>query len=125
VEEAYYCTPHEAKQPLDEEIGKTPSIYVTSKKENKVMAHKKAGGSTTNGRDSRGKRLGIKRYGGQVVRAGNILVRQRGSSYHAGKGVGVGGDFTLFALIDGVVKFKDGRQRTVHVVPVETIAEAA
>jgi large subunit ribosomal protein L27 len=82
------------------------------------MAHKKAGGSTSNGRDSRGKRLGIKRYGGQVVRAGNILVRQRGSSYHAGKNVGTGGDYTLFALIDGVVEFKDGRRRTVSIRPV-------
>lgn len=79
------------------------------------MAHKKAGGSTTNGRDSRGKRLGVKRYGGQVVRAGNILVRQRGSSYHAGKNVGTGGDFTLFALIDGVVEYKEGRRRTVSI----------
>jgi large subunit ribosomal protein L27 len=91
------------------------------------MAHKKAGGSTTNGRDSRGKRLGIKRYGGQVVRAGNILVRQRGSSYHAGRNVGTGGDFTLFALIDGVVEFKEGRRRTVNIRPVaiEATAEAS
>jgi large subunit ribosomal protein L27 len=88
------------------------------------MAHKKAGGSTTNGRDSRGKRLGVKRYGGQVVRAGNILVRQRGSSYHAGKNVGTGGDFTLFALIDGVVEFKEGRRRTVNIRPVALEATA-
>lgn len=88
------------------------------------MAHKKAGGSTTNGRDSRGKRLGVKRYGGQVVRAGNILVRQRGSSYHAGKNVGTGGDFTLFALIDGVVEYKEGRRRTVSIRPVAIEAAA-
>jgi large subunit ribosomal protein L27 len=88
------------------------------------MAHKKAGGSTTNGRDSRGKRLGIKRYGGQIVRAGNILVRQRGSSYHAGKNVGTGGDFTLFALIDGVVEYKEGRRRTVNIRPVALEATA-
>jgi len=86
------------------------------------MAHKKAGGSTTNGRDSCGKRLGIKRYGGQVVRAGNIIVRQRGSSFHAGRNVGTGGDFTLFALIDGVVEFKEGRRRTVNIRPVAVVA---
>ena len=70
------------------------------------MAHKKAGGSTKNGRDSKGKRLGVKKYGGQTVRAGNILVRQRGTTFHAGANVGVGSDFTLFALADGVVEFK-------------------
>ncbi len=73
------------------------------------MAHKKAGGSSRNGRDSIGKRLGIKKYGGQVIRAGNILVRQRGSTYHAGENVGKGKDYTLFALSDGVVKFSRGR----------------
>ena len=69
------------------------------------MAHKKAGGSSRNGRDSPGKRLGVKRFGGQVVRAGSILVRQRGTSIHPGKNVGIGKDYTLFAKIDGVVTF--------------------
>jgi large subunit ribosomal protein L27 len=81
------------------------------------MAHKKAGGSSKNGRDSRGKRLGVKAFGGEVVRAGNILVRQRGSTFHAGKNVGCGRDYTLFALVDGTVEFKVGARQTVHVVP--------
>ncbi|WP_101760218.1 50S ribosomal protein L27 [Oceanicoccus sp. KOV_DT_Chl] len=70
------------------------------------MAHKKAGGSTRNGRDSNAKRLGVKRYGGQEVLAGNILVRQRGTRFHAGENVGCGVDHTLFAKADGVVKFE-------------------
>ena len=70
------------------------------------MAHKKAGGSTRNGRDSESKRLGVKLYGGQVVKAGNIIVRQRGTQYHAGYGVGLGKDHTLFAKVAGVVKFE-------------------
>ncbi|GGA67891.1 50S ribosomal protein L27 [Neiella marina] len=70
------------------------------------MAHKKAGGSTRNGRDSESKRLGVKRYGGQTVLAGNILVRQRGTKFHAGDNVGIGKDHTLFATADGVVKFE-------------------
>ncbi|RLC60667.1 MAG: 50S ribosomal protein L27 [Chloroflexi bacterium] len=70
------------------------------------MAHKKAGGSSRLGRDSKSKRLGVKRYAGQVVRAGTILVRQRGTRIHPGNNVGVGKDYTLFALIDGVVKFE-------------------
>jgi large subunit ribosomal protein L27 len=82
------------------------------------MAHKKAGGSSRNGRDSQGKRLGIKRSGGEVVRAGNILVRQRGSTFHAGKNVGTGRDFTLFALTDGVVEYTSGDRRKVHIRPV-------
>lgn len=69
------------------------------------MAHKKGTGSTRNGRDSNSKRLGVKRYGGQVVRAGNILVRQRGTKIHPGLNVGRGNDDTLFALVDGVVSF--------------------
>jgi large subunit ribosomal protein L27 len=69
------------------------------------MAHKKAGGSTRNGRDSNPKYLGVKIYGGQVVEAGNIIVRQRGTQFHPGAGVGVGRDHTLFALVDGTVKF--------------------
>jgi len=70
------------------------------------MAHKKGGGSSRNGRDSQSKRLGVKRYAGQSVNAGTILVRQRGTRIHPGNNVGVGRDFTLFALIDGVVKFE-------------------
>lgn len=69
------------------------------------MAHKKAGGSSRNGRDSAGRRLGVKRFGGEKVIAGNIIVRQRGTRFHAGKGVGLGRDHTLFALVDGVVEF--------------------
>ncbi len=70
------------------------------------MAHKKAGGSTRNGRDSESKRLGVKLFGGQAVKAGNILVRQRGTKFHAGYGVGLGKDHTLFAKVDGVVKLE-------------------
>lgn len=71
------------------------------------MAHKKGLGSTKNGRDSQAKRLGVKRYGGQTVRAGSVLVRQRGTKFNAGMGVGMGRDHTLFALVDGVVEFHD------------------
>ena len=84
------------------------------------MAHKKAGGSTRNGRDSQSKRLGLKKYGGQVVNAGNILVRQRGTQFHPGTNVGCGRDHTLFATSDGVVDFAvTGRlkRRTVSVIP--------
>lgn len=70
------------------------------------MAHKKAGGSTRNGRDSNAKRLGVKRFGGEKVLAGNIIVRQRGTKFHAGRNVGLGKDHTLYALIDGAVKFR-------------------
>ncbi|CAO1659600.1 50S ribosomal protein L27 [Salinicola sp. LHM] len=70
------------------------------------MAHKKAAGSTRNGRDSESKRLGVKLYGGQKATAGNIIVRQRGTKFHAGTGVGIGKDHTLFALNDGVIKFE-------------------
>lgn len=70
------------------------------------MAHKKAGGSSRNGRDSNSKRLGVKRYAGQLVNAGSIIVRQRGSSFHPGTNVGMGKDYTLFALETGVVKFE-------------------
>lgn len=69
------------------------------------MAHKKAGGSSKNGRDSHSQRLGVKRFGGELVRAGNILIRQRGTRYHAGKFVGIGKDHTLFALCEGRVHF--------------------
>jgi large subunit ribosomal protein L27 len=78
------------------------------------MAHKKAGGSTRNGRDSESKRLGVKRYGGETVVGGNILVRQRGTRYHAGRNVGVGKDHTLFATAEGKVVFeqKGAKNRT-------------
>jgi large subunit ribosomal protein L27 len=83
------------------------------------MAHKKAVGSTRNGRDSRGKRLGVKAHGGEVVTAGSILVRQRGSTFHAGPNVGTGRDYTLFALVDGVVEFKKGLRQYITVKPLE------
>lgn len=83
------------------------------------MAHKKAGGSTKNGRDSIGKRLGVKHFGGEAVRAGNILMRQRGTTYHAGENVGVGKDYTLFAKIDGIVEFRKGYKNTINVLPQE------
>ena len=73
------------------------------------MAHKKGGGSTRNGRDSAGKRLGVKRYDTQVVRAGTIIVRQRGTRIHPGSNVGLGKDHTLFSLVDGTVKFERGK----------------
>ena len=75
------------------------------------MAHKKAGGSSKNGRDSKGQRRGVKRFGGQFVRAGNILVRQLGTKFHPGQNVGMGKDYTLFAKIDGMVKFETRRNR--------------
>ena len=78
------------------------------------MAHKKSGGSSRNGRDSESKRLGVKKFGGEQVRAGNILVRQVGTKFHAGKNVGIGSDFTLYALVDGVVGFdREGRRISV------------
>ncbi|NOT36468.1 MAG: 50S ribosomal protein L27 [Saprospiraceae bacterium] len=87
------------------------------------MAHKKGEGSTANGRDSNSKRLGVKLFGGQVAIAGNILVRQKGSKFHAGKNVGIGKDWTLYALIAGTVKFTKsvGDRRFVHILP-EAIA---
>jgi large subunit ribosomal protein L27 len=85
------------------------------------MAHKKGEGSVKNGRDSQSKRLGVKIFGGQPATAGNIIIRQRGTVYHPGKNVGVGKDYSLFALSDGVVEFRKGRnERTyVSVTPVE------
>ena len=84
------------------------------------MAHKKGLGSTKNGRDSHGQRLGVKRYSGEFVLAGNIIVRQRGTKFHVGKNVGIGSDDTIFSLIDGVVKFeqKDKTRKKVSVYPV-------
>ncbi|MCI4458245.1 MAG: 50S ribosomal protein L27 [Thermocrinis sp.] len=83
------------------------------------MASKASGGSTKNGRDSHSKRLGVKRFDGQIVRAGNILVRQRGTKIYPGKNVGMGSDFTLFALVDGVVKFETRKNKKfVSVIPI-------
>ncbi len=84
------------------------------------MAHKKAGGSTRNGRDSNPKYLGVKVYGGQDVEAGNIIIRQRGTRFHPGSGVGLGRDHTIFAIVDGKVEFKVKgvkSRKTVSVVP--------
>jgi large subunit ribosomal protein L27 len=80
------------------------------------MAHKKGQGSSRNGRDSNGQRRGVKRFAGQAVRAGNILVRQCGTRFHPGRNVGMGNDYTLFALIDGLVHF-DQKGRRINVVP--------
>ena len=90
------------------------------------MAHKKGEGSVRNGRDSRSKRLGVKIFGGQPATAGNIIIRQRGTVYHPGANVGVGKDFTIFALTDGVVEFKKGRANKtyVSVAPVAAAEEA-
>ena len=79
------------------------------------MAHKKGEGSVKNNRDSQSKRLGVKIFGGQAAIAGNIIIRQRGTVYHPGKNVGVGKDFTIFALVDGVVEFKKGRNERIFV----------
>lgn len=89
-----------------------------------LFAHKKGGGSSKNGRDSNAQRLGVKRSDGQFVKAGNILVRQRGTAFHAGSGVGLGRDHTLFAVVDGTVRFERlGRDRKqVCVYPVENSA---
>jgi large subunit ribosomal protein L27 len=77
------------------------------------MAHKRAGGSSRNGRDTEGRRLGVKKFGGEFVKAGNILARQRGTKFHPGKNVGLGRDFTIFALVDGTVKFERwGKDKT-------------
>jgi large subunit ribosomal protein L27 len=90
------------------------------------MAHKKGGGSSTNGRDSHGQRLGVKRFGGQLVNAGTILIRQRGTKHRAGENVGQGKDDTLYALVTGIVKFEDkGRNgRFISVHPAEKTAAA-
>ncbi|WP_338243862.1 50S ribosomal protein L27 [Aurantiacibacter hainanensis] len=88
------------------------------------MAHKKAGGSSRNGRDSAGRRLGVKKFGGQDVIGGNIIVRQRGTKFYPGANVGMGKDHTLFALTQGVVRFHDGKLGRKY-VSVDMIAEAA
>ncbi len=83
------------------------------------MAHKKGQGSTQNNRDSAGRRLGVKKYGGECVRAGNIVIRQRGTKVHPGKNMGMGKDHTLYALVDGVVAFerKDKKRKQVSIIP--------
>jgi large subunit ribosomal protein L27 len=90
------------------------------------MAHKKGGGSSTNGRDSHGQRLGVKRFGGQLVNAGTILIRQRGTKHRAGENVAMGKDDTLFALVTGYVKFEDKgtRGRYISVTPAELAKSA-
>ena len=90
------------------------------------MAHKKAGGSSRNGRDTAGKRLGVKKFGGEAVVPGNILVRQRGTKWHPGKNVGLGRDYTIYAMIEGRVAFKERDGRVfISVVPAEPVAQAA
>lgn len=90
------------------------------------MAHKKGEGSVKNGRDSQSKRLGVKIFGGQVAVAGNIIIRQRGTVYHKGSNVGIGKDFTIYALTDGVVEFRKGRENKtfVSVKSFDTTAQA-
>ncbi len=90
------------------------------------MAHKKGVGSSKNGRESASKRLGVKIFGGEVCKAGNIIVRQRGTEFHPGRNIGMGSDHTLYALVDGTVQFKVGREdrRYVSVIPAESTAEA-
>jgi large subunit ribosomal protein L27 len=87
------------------------------------MAHKKAGGSSRNGRDSPGQRLGVKMFGGQAIVAGNIIVRQRGTQFHPGDNVGMGRDHTLFATADGKVQFREGYKRRTYVSVVPASAE--
>jgi len=92
------------------------------------MAHKKAGGSTRNGRDSESKRLGVKRFGGEKVKAGHIILRQRGTHFHPGEYVGIGKDHTLFALIPGHVKFERKgihQRRFVRIIPLESQATSS
>lgn len=91
------------------------------------MAHKKAGGSSRNGRDSAGQRRGVKKFGGEAVRAGNIIVRQLGTQFHPGKNVGMGRDYTLFALIDGTVAFEhmDKRRQRISVYPLPAASQEA
>ena len=90
------------------------------------MAHKKAGGSSRNGRDSQGQRLGVKKFGGEEVISGNIIIRQRGTTYHPGTGVGLGRDYTIFAVVDGQVKFskKKDNKNVVSVIAAAAAVEA-
>ncbi len=88
------------------------------------MAHKKGVGSSKNGRESHSKRLGVKLFGGETAKAGNIIVRQRGTTHHPGQNVGIGKDHTLFALVDGVVTFRRGKENKSYVSVQEVVAEA-
>lgn len=88
------------------------------------MAHKKAGGSSRNGRDSAGRRLGVKKYGGQTVKAGNIIVRQRGTKWHPGEGVGIGKDHTIFATVPGIVFFTNSTRKNRTFINVEAAVAA-
>ena len=90
------------------------------------MAHKKGVSTSKNGRESHSKRLGVKLFGGQACKAGNIIVRQRGTQFHPGKNIGMGSDHTLYALVDGTVQFQVKREdkRFVNVIPAEVVAEA-
>ena len=90
------------------------------------MAHKKGGGSSRNGRDSNAQRLGVKKFGGQAVKAGNIIVRQRGTQFHPGTNVGIGTDHTIFALVDGTVEFRQTRKdrKSINVVAAPVEAES-
>ena len=90
-----------------------------------LFASKKGGGSTRNGRDSNAKRLGVKKFGGEVVRPGNIIIRQRGTQFHPGAGTAIGKDYTIFALIDGRVIFSERRNRKVASVAPAVAADAA
>ena len=87
------------------------------------MAHKKGMGSTRNGRDSEAKRLGVKKFGGEIVKAGNIIIRQRGTAFHPGENMGMGKDHTLYALVDGTVNFKVGKndKRFVSIIPADAV----
>ncbi|WP_297328322.1 50S ribosomal protein L27 [uncultured Bacteroides sp.] len=87
------------------------------------MAHKKGVGSSKNGRESQSKRLGVKIFGGEICKAGNIIVRQRGTEFHPGNNIGMGKDHTLFALVDGTVQFKVGKEdrRSVSIIPTENV----
>ena len=89
------------------------------------MAHKKAGGSSRNGRDTAGKRLGVKKFGGQQVNGGNIIIRQRGTKWHPGRNVGLGKDYTIFALIDGNVSFRRGAKNRTFVDVMPQLPQAA
>jgi large subunit ribosomal protein L27 len=84
------------------------------------MAHKKAGGSTHNGRDSQSKRLGVKKFGGEFIKKGQIIIRQRGSTWHAGKNVGCGRDYTLFALDDGYILFRKNSGKTKNYISIHS-----
>ena len=103
---------------------KGDKVLVFHKKRRKEMAHKKGVGSSKKGRESQSKRLGVKLFGGEVAKAGNIIVRQRGTVHHPGENVGIGKDHTLYALVDGVVTFRRGKENRSFVSVKEVVAEA-